>query len=80
MSSADDITERVRGVMADLFQVDRAAVGLESSRETIPDWDSANHLTLVLALEEDFGVTFDVGEIETMLSLQDIVAVLLGKT
>jgi acyl carrier protein len=79
VASADDIADRVRGIMGDLFQIERAAVGADSSRETIPDWDSANHLTLVLALEEEFGVTFEVGEIEAMFSLQDIVGVLDGK-
>jgi acyl carrier protein len=79
LDSEDEITGRVRGIMVDLFQVDRAALTPESSRDTIGSWDSANHLTLILALEEEFGVSFEVSEIESMFSLQDILAVLESK-
>ena len=79
LDSEDQIVGQVRGIMADLFQVDPAALTAESSRDSIGSWDSANHLTLVLALEEQFGVTFDVGEIESMFSLQDVLAVLENK-
>lgn len=79
LDSEDQIAERVRGIMADLLQVDQAALIPESSRDSIGGWDSANHLTLILALEEEFGVSFDVAEIESMFSLQDILAVLEGK-
>lgn len=80
VSSVDDsITERVREIMADVLQLDRKAIEDTTSRDTVAVWDSANHLTLVLALEEAFSVTFDVSEIETMFSLADIVAVLQEK-
>jgi acyl carrier protein len=80
VSSVDDsITERVRDIMSDVLQVDRKAIDDSASRDTIAMWDSANHLTLVLALEEAFSVTFDVSEIESMFSLADIVNVLQDK-
>jgi len=79
LDSEDEVAGRVRAIMADLFQVDAAALTPESSRDTLGAWDSANHLTLVLALEEEFGVSFDVSEIESMFSLKDILSVLEGK-
>ena len=40
--------------------------------DEIPEWDSINHLNLVLALTEEFGITFDLNEILMMETLRDI--------
>jgi acyl carrier protein len=74
-----DVTERVRQVMADILQIDLAAIGDDTSMDTVEQWDSANHINLVLALEEEFGVAFDVGEIEAMTSFPSVVAGVLAK-
>ncbi len=42
------------------------------SATTIPSWDSVRHLSLILALEERFGVTFDTDEIPELISVRAI--------
>jgi acyl carrier protein len=43
-------------VMAAVLRVPAESIGPDSSMDTVPGWDSLRHLTLVLALEEEFGV------------------------
>jgi acyl carrier protein len=43
-------------VMATVLRVPADSIGPDSSMDTVPGWDSLRHLTLVLALEEEFGV------------------------
>jgi acyl carrier protein len=57
--SADNIEARVQAVIADVFGLDPEAVGPETSIETVDAWDSLQHLTVVLALEEEFDVQLD---------------------
>jgi acyl carrier protein len=57
--SADNIDERVRGVIADVFGLDPQSIGPETSIETVEAWDSLQHLTVVLALEEEFDIQLD---------------------
>jgi acyl carrier protein len=38
------------------------------SSETSENWDSVRHLTLVLAVEDAFGITFDEAEIPELTS------------
>jgi acyl carrier protein len=45
----------------------------------VEQWDSGNHISLVLALEEEFGVSFEVSEIEAMTSFVDVVSTLEHK-
>ena len=42
--------------MATVLQVPAETIGPETDMDTVPSWDSLRHLTLVLALEEEFGV------------------------
>lgn len=47
----------LKQVMSSVLKVDPAALGPNSSNDTIETWDSLKHMNLVLALEEEFGVS-----------------------
>jgi acyl carrier protein len=57
--SADNVEERVREVIAEVFGLEPREVGPETSIETVEAWDSLQHLTVVLALEEEFDIQLD---------------------
>lgn len=67
-----DVVEQVRGIVSDIFQIPIEQVNLDSSPETIEAWESIQHLNLVLALEQEFGVSFSPEEMATMLSVEAI--------
>jgi acyl carrier protein len=73
------ILGQVREVAADIFGVAVETVTQESSPSTIENWDSLQHLNLVLALEDRFGVGFVPEEIEAMRDIAAIVHVVEGK-
>lgn len=75
----DAIFERVRTMMADNFSVPLDQMTAESSPDTIETWDSIQHLNLVMALEEEFGVQFDPEEIEQLLSVELVAALVAEK-
>lgn len=61
--------EQVRNIASDIFGVPANKITAESSPETIENWDSMQHLNLVLAVEEKFGVQLDPEDIEQMKSI-----------
>jgi acyl carrier protein len=71
---SDPIERRVLDVVAHIFRVPRKSVSMESSPKTISTWDSLQQVHLILALEEEFGVQFDVDQIALMRSVGPIVA------
>jgi acyl carrier protein len=73
------IFERVRGIAADVLQVAPASVTAESSPQTIESWDSVQHLNLVLALEEQFGLQFEPEEMDGMKNVGAIAALVERK-
>ena len=63
------IFEQVRGIASDVFGVPANTITAESSPQSIESWDSMQHLNLVLAIEERFGVQFEPEEIEEMKNI-----------
>ena len=61
--------ERVRNIASDIFGIPADKLTAESSPETIENWDSMQHLNLVLAVEEKFGVQLDPEDIEQMKNI-----------
>jgi len=68
MSSPGGMEERIKGVMAEVLEVEPAAIGPAFDREAAPAWDSLNHLRLVTALEEAFGIRFSMREVTELTS------------
>jgi acyl carrier protein len=69
----DQIAQRVVDIVARTFRVPRSTVTLESSPDTIPTWDSLQQVHLILALEEEFGVQFEVDQIALMRGVGPII-------
>jgi acyl carrier protein len=59
---------KLKQVMADVFGVDPTSIDESASVDTITKWDSYNHMNMVLALEEQFNVTFQAEQTVEMLS------------
>jgi acyl carrier protein len=65
----------VRHIASDIFSVPVDKITAESSPETIENWDSMQHLNLVLAVEEKFGVQLEPEDIEQMKNVGAVAAV-----
>ena len=70
---------QVRRVIAATFLMDEAELPEQLSQDTCARWTSLYHLTLVVALEEHFGVSFTTDEIVGMTSSEAILRVLDGR-
>lgn len=70
---------RVRQIAADVFGLPLDAVTGQSSPETIENWDSLQHVTLVVALEQAFTVQFLPEEIAEMVTIERIASLVEQK-
>jgi acyl carrier protein len=66
--------EQVRNIASDIFGLPADRITAQSSPETIENWDSMQHLNLVLAIEEKFGVQLDPEDIEQMKNIGAVAA------
>lgn len=61
--------ERVIQIVSQVMGVPADQVTERSSSQTVETWDSLNHMNLILALEEEFGVQFSDEQIMRMLNV-----------
>jgi acyl carrier protein len=75
----DSVLDRVRRIAADVLGLPVEQITADSSPDTVERWDSLQHLNLLLALEQSFGLNFAPDEIERMLSIGQIVSLIQQK-
>ena len=53
-------------LVCDVIGADCDAVSIDTPREEMDEWDSLNHLRVLTAVEQEFGITFLMNEIESI--------------
>jgi acyl carrier protein len=64
--------DRVFTVMSSVFNVPVESLNDDSSFDTIDQWNSLQHMNLIFALEEEFGVTMDDEVVAELTSVKGI--------
>lgn len=72
----EEIFDRLNGVFRDVFDDDSITVNEATTAADIEDWDSLNHITLIDAVESEFGVRFTMGEVSGMKNVGEMAAII----
>lgn len=65
----------LKELMAEVFFIEVTSIDKNSSPETIDQWDSINHLNMIVAIEEKFNISFTDEQITEMLNFGLIIEV-----
>tara|TARA_R110002096_G_scaffold8803_2_gene35857 strand:- start:14480 stop:14707 length:228 start_codon:yes stop_codon:yes gene_type:complete len=63
---------RLLGVFQSVLGSDITAFKGDETPDTVKGWDSAAHLNLIMAIEAEFAVQFDIEEMESLDSVAAI--------
>ena len=66
------IDERLAEIFRDLLDLGAGQLSEDFSRETVENWDSLNHLRLVTAVEETYGIDMTMDEVTSIASIADV--------
>lgn len=70
MSNVTALDDKLTDLLASIFDVDRSTITPAASVDTVAGWDSVNHMHLVVALEEEFGIEFQDDEAVELISYE----------
>jgi acyl carrier protein len=76
----ENLDERIKDVMASVFDVEASIITENTIQSDIAEWDSLKHLNLIVSLEDEFDVTFpleEVGNMTTYKYIKQIVSSLI---
>ena len=62
--------DKIKEVFSNIFWTPLNEINGQSSPDTIENWDSINHMKLIIALEEEFDVEFTDEEILEMQNVK----------
>ncbi len=70
----DQIYAALTPVFHDVFDDDSLVLRPEMTAENVPEWDSHNHISLIVATEMRFRIKFQTAEIESLRNVGELVA------
>lgn len=61
---------KLKRLFSEVLGVPESKIQNDSSPESLEQWDSLNHMNLILALEQEFNVTFTPDEMIELLNFE----------
>ena len=77
--SREEIFEELDLIFRDEFDDDTIHVTEATTADDIEDWDSLEHINLIVAIEQKFKMKFTMGEVTSMKNVGEMVDVILSR-
>ncbi len=78
--SEQEIYDRLNEVFRDVFDDDEITVNEDTTADDIEDWDSLEHINLISAVEDEFGIRFKMGEVSSMKNVGEMVEIIKSRS
>lgn len=75
----EEIKQRIIKVLCQIINVGEAQISGVDKFTEIENWDSLNHLYVVLELEKEFGIKFEIQETANISSISNVSQLIHGK-
>ena len=79
MQLEDKLEQKIKDVMKTVLEISVGEIDEESSIDNIDLWDSMGHIKVILAIEKDFGMQFNVDDVVEMTSYKRIREIIQDK-
>ena len=77
--SREEIYENLDEVFQDVFDDDTIHVTDSTTANDIEDWDSLEHINLIVAIEHKFNIKFNMGEITSLKNVGEMVDIIMER-
>lgn len=75
----EKVFEELNEIFQDAFDDEEIVVGEHTTADDIEDWDSLEHVNLIVAVEQHFGIRFSMGEVTTMRNVGAMVDIIMAR-
>ena len=69
----DDIRTYIRDSLVDITDNEDIVLTEDTAPDAVPGWDSVNHIKLMFAIEERFGISFEIGQLTMPASVKALI-------
>ena len=75
-----NIKVKLQSVFVDVFDDEDLRISNSTNSDDIEEWDSLNHISLVLSIEKCFNIRFMTGEVQSLKDVGEMIELLEKKT
>lgn len=77
--SREEVYEQLNEVFRDVFDDEDITVNDVTTADDIEDWDSLEHINLIVAVEKKFNLKFNMGEVNKFKNVGEMVDAIIAK-
>ena len=74
-----DIFIEVQQIFRDVFDDQELIIDNNTNSDSVDNWDSLNHINLVVAIERKFEIKFKLGELQNLKNVGEMINLLKEK-
>ncbi len=75
----EEIMEIVQDIFRDVFDDESLVITDSTNSSDIEDWDSLEHIALVVSMEKKFNLKFDLKEVNELANVGEMVDLIASK-
>lgn len=74
-----EIIQELNTIFKEILEIDQIYLSSDTTARDVDDWDSLNHIQLVVAIEKKFKIRFNSFEIQNWKNIGEMVQSISGK-
>jgi acyl carrier protein len=79
VTTTNEIFDRMVPVFRAVFDDDNLVPTAGMTAKDVPEWDSLNHVRLVVSIEQEFGVKFTLNEVTELKNVGELATLIQKK-
>ncbi len=77
--TAEEITRRLTDILKDVLDDDSIVLSRDTTAADIEGWDSLAHISIIVAVEKEFKIKFDLMDIKPLKNVGDFLDLIQRK-
>lgn len=75
----EEIYNKLERVFKDIFDDEDITIKDNTTSSDIDGWDSLEHINLIVAIEKEFGIKFNMSEVTSMHNVGEMVDIIISR-
>lgn len=75
----EEVMAKVQDIFRDVFDDDSLIITDLTNSGDIEDWDSLEHIALIVSMEKEFNMSFDIKEVSKLENVGGMVDMIISK-
>ena len=77
--SREEIFDQVQEIFRDVFDDEELTISDATNSDEIEDWDSLEHISLIVSMEKAFSMKFDIKEVNKLENVGEMIDLIKRK-